>query len=270
MVSNIIYRAVPHPIEEVLTESISDNDILHQYTSQMIFKSAHIAVEPDDSSICTLSTESLNSDITHVCIDSCDSLEEANAANLNKRKARPKKAKKHRNDLTLEPILSRVPLDVMYGNSLLTENTGIRQISSSTDKHSPVFLSVTEMLDFDQISQTPIRSTTPVQQEPISLKRSGWILGDDSLPKEKRKKISNNTYSLNQFSLEISNIKVNTTPPLSVRREMKLQIIKLILKDPELKLKKLMLFPSSKTLRTTDSPREPKLSLKRITQPSLI
>ena len=280
MVSNIIYRAVPYPMEEVLTDSISDNDILHQYTSQIISKSPHIVVEPDDISICTMSTESISSEVTHVCIDSCDSLDKeptSNAANLNKRKVRPKKAKKQLNNLTLDTI-NRVPLDVVYGNFLLKESTGNKQNGMDI----PLYLSVTEMLDFDQNSQTDDISTVSPQRESIFRKRSRRTVRDNPVPKGKRKKITNHSISprisesrlsllqpikLNQFSLETNKMEINRTlPPLSVCREMKLSIRKLPLKKAELKLEKLKLLSSETCQFPQNFTRIPMLNLQRIIQ----
>ena len=237
-----------------------------------------MAVESDDLSICNMSTESLNSETAHVCIDSCDSLEElsSNVANhIGKRKAKPKKVKKRPNNLTLTPI-NRLPLDVMYGNSLLNDSTEIKQNDSSTDKGTPLFLSVTEMLEFDKITQTPKRATTLEQHDSISRKRSAGLFRDRPVPKEKRKKISNHSLSsqvsLNKFTLEINNLEFNRTPPpSSVHLEMRLHVRKLSLKKPEVKVKKLPLLPFSQTLQfTSNFTRVPVLNLKRIIQLSPI
>ncbi|KAI6646891.1 hypothetical protein LOD99_9083 [Oopsacas minuta] len=267
MVSNIIYRAIPFPVEEVLTDSLPDNDTFHQYSSQLLVQADRPtdSIPLDDLSICNLSTESLTSEIAYVCIDSSDSLEKeapSNVVNLNKRKAKPKRVKKQLNCNTIDPI-KRVPLDVVYGNSLLENTMDIKPNSNSTekDKETPVFLSVTDMIDFEQHSKPD-----------NSLRKKNVSNSNKQKRMFEQKKVQNGKSSRTPNPKLILGNSINFNNNLhkpeysKFTRIARLRIRRLSLKTPELKLQKLVICRHSNYNCSEFKRRVPMLNLKRVLQ----
>ena len=129
-------------MKEVLSDSYTDNNT-YQFSPQLI--------PPSPLELEDLSFDSMTSEIAHVCIDSCDSLSidvPQKRANK-KRKALVKKARKQRRSHPTK----RVPLDIVYGNSLLKTTINIKENGLTPENETPVFLSVTDMGDTDKVTQ---------------------------------------------------------------------------------------------------------------------
>ena len=257
MVSNIIYRAIPFPIEEELTDSLSDAPTFSQLQTQL-FQGPLPSTDFDDLSVCNLSTESLNSEITHVCIDSLDDLDR-NAPSFrsrsNKRKSTPKKKT---NDLSIYTN-KRLPLDVVYGNSLLVQ--GEKEAKSkrlNPENQPPTFLSVTDLVEFEKFKRGSSRNDEKFANIQKRMKLSVPSISipdmesiETHYKKKESKKNKKNHFScfnledtkqFQHFSLKIGPLHLSIRQCALLRMQMitpKLQITKLLFEMSTRKTKKL-------------------------------
>ena len=246
MVSNIIYRAIPFPMKEVLPDSYTDNNA-YQLSSQLI--------PPAPLELEDLSFDSMTSEIAHVCIDSCDSLSidvPPKKGNSKKRRALVKKARKQRRG----DLIKRVPLDIVYGNSLLKKTMDIKE----NEKETPVFLSVTDMRDIDRVTQPDNGSSERNVSCPIKEKKELIRC---------KKSLKTHPIMDRKFELKITNdwAKIQESYQVYFTRIARLPIKKLSVKRQTGRVSKKQtpsIHPNSKIPRFN---RIPVLRLKRVTQP---
>ena len=201
-------------MKEVLSDSYTDNT--YQFSSQLI--------PPAPLELEDLSFDSMTSEIAHVCIDSCDSLSidvPQKRGHSKKRKALVKKARKQKRLDTIK----RVPLDIVYGNSLLKQNMDIKENGLVPEKETPVFLSVTDMVEVDRVTQPNNRSSernvpSPIMEEKDLIQRKKSLKTHPIMDRKFELKITNNRNEI-QKSYQVYFTRIARLPikKLSVHRQ---------------------------------------------------